>query len=882
MITGDMVRRAFLEYFEKNGHQIVSSSSLVPKDDPTLLFTNAGMVQFKKVFLGEENREYSRAASSQKCVRAGGKHNDLENVGKTARHHTFFEMLGNFSFGDYFKKEAIEFAWELLIRHFDLPKDRLWITIYKDDEEAYELWRKIAGIPHDRIARMGEKDNFWAMGDTGPCGPCSEIVFDQGEGIGCGRPECSIECDCDRYLEIWNLVFMQFNRDQSGSLFPLPKPSIDTGMGLERISAILQGKKSNYDTDLFMPIINFIEEISLFSYGEDEIRDTSMRVIADHIRGITFLLADGVNPSNEGRGYVLRRIIRRASRHGRRLNLKEPFLYKATGIVVDIMKDAYPELIQRRNVISQRLKREEERFSETLDRGLMILSNEKERLREIGEKVIPGKIVFDLYATYGFPVDLTANVAEEDGFLIDHKGFEREMKAHRELGRESWTGSGGEEIPEAYRILKASSIRTEFIGYERLDAISRVLGIISDGTITDKADEGMTIEIVTEITPFYGEAGGQVGDWGIIKSERGLMEVETSLRPYPDLIIHRGILRKGNIKKGDLVHLTVDGEKRAAIARSHSATHILQAVLRQVLGDSVHQAGSRVEPDLFRFDYTYSAPLDRRELYRIEELVNEFIQKNEEIHVKYMPYSEAISMGAMALFGEKYGDEVRVVIMGNFSLELCGGTHAKRTGDVGYFKLISDRGISSDVRRIEAMTGKRAVEYVQKEEDELREIGSILKASTMEIRDKIVKLLYHQKELEREIGNLRAKLASGKSEDLLDKVREIEGIKVLSVRIDVKDPQGMREFGDKLKERMKSGIILMGSEDKGKALLTLMITTNLTDRFNAGEMLNTIARRLGGRGGGSAKMAQAGLPDGNCLGDALEMIYDLVRQRAKG
>jgi alanyl-tRNA synthetase len=881
MNTGSEIRQTFLDYFESQGHTVVGSSSLVPQDDPTLLFTNAGMVQFKKVFLGEEKRDFVRAASSQKCVRAGGKHNDLENVGKTARHHTFFEMLGNFSFGDYFKEGAIEMAWELLVERFGLPKERLWVTIYKDDDEAQELWTKVTGIPSEKIVRMDEKDNFWAMGDTGPCGPCSEILIDQGERLGCGGDSCAVGCDCDRYLELWNLVFMQFNRDEGGNLTPLPKPSIDTGLGLERITAILQGKGSNYDTDLFTPTIRFVEELCGLPYGEDDLRDISIKVIADHSRGVSFLLADGVFPSNEGRGYVLRRIIRRAARHGRLLGLKDPFLYKTAGIVIDAMKDAFPELLQRRNTIAERLKREEERFSETLDKGLLILEEEKENLKGIGEKIIPGKVVFDLYATYGFPVDLTANVAEEDGFEIDQTGFEVEMEAHRNLGRESWAGSGGVEMPEVYRSVKAKGVRSAFVGYDHVQVTSTIEAIFSDGIEIDQADKGMTIELVSTETPFYGESGGQVGDTGIIETDDARMEVKDAIRPDPDLIVHRGTLYDGTLRKGDRIRLIVDSEKRDAIARSHSATHILQAVLRQVLGDTVHQAGSKVEPDAFRFDYTHSVPVDQREMDRIEALVNEFVRQNEQVEVRHMDYSEAISQGAMALFGEKYADEVRAVRIGGFSLELCGGTHAHRTGDVGFLKLLSDRSIAADVRRIEALTGRNAVEFVQNQEEELRELGASLKALPREIPEKVAKLLSRQKELEREIGSLRTKLAGGASEDFLERLRDVNGVRVISMKIDIPDQKGMREFGDRIRDRLKSGIILLGSAGEKKAALILMVTPDLAGQFSAKELIGEIAPVVGGSGGGRPTMAQAGGPQIKELDRALEMIYEVVEEKAR-
>jgi alanyl-tRNA synthetase len=882
VMTGSEIRGYFLEFFRKKGHTIVSSSPLVPKDDPSLLFTNAGMVQFKKVFLGEERRDYLRAASSQKCVRAGGKHNDLENVGRTARHHTFFEMLGNFSFGDYFKEGAIEMAWELLVRELGLPQDRLWVTIHEGDramglgadEEAREIWARY--VPPERIVACPTKDNFWQMGDTGPCGPCSEIVMDQGPAVGCGSSQCRVGCDCDRYLELWNLVFMQYNRDPQGRLTPLPRPSIDTGMGLERITAVIQGKSSNYDSDLFSPIIRLMEEISGRAYGVDGKADVSMRVVADHARGVAFLICEGIVPSNEGRGYVLRRIIRRAARHGRLLGIDGPFLHRASQVVVEQMKDAYPELGHRRAAIAQIVLREEERFAETLDKGLRILWEEKERLRARGLRIVPGEVVFRLYDTYGFPVDLTEDVAAEDGFGIDAEGFERAMEEQRRRARAAWAGSGEEEVPEPYRRIASRGISTEFVGYEGLSAVSEVAALLVGGEEAARAEAGAPVEVIVPRTPFYGESGGQVGDRGVIHAPGLRVEVRDTLRPLPGLTVHVGEIVEGSLCVGQEVELRVDEGARWDTARNHSATHILQSVLREVLGEVVHQSGSKVTPDGFRFDYTYSSPVSAEEIARIERRVNERIRENVPVDVAFLPYREAIALGAMALFDEKYGETVRVVRMGDFSTELCGGTHVLRTGDVGFFKILSDRSISADTRRVEALTGRAAVEYVQAKEQAMAELAVLLKAAPEEIMDKARRLLERQKELEREIRELRAKVASGQSRDLLEEAREIGGVRVLAAEVDLEDPKAMGDLSDRLKDRLGSGIVLLGSRSKEKVILTVSVSKDLQGRFPAGELMKEISRAVGGKGGGRPHFAQGGGPEVDRLPQALQMLQRLV------
>jgi len=874
-MTPDEIRRAFLNYFEERGHRIVRSSSLVPKNDPTLLFTNAGMVQFKSVFLAEETRDYKRATTSQKCVRAGGKHNDLEIVGKTARHHTFFEMLGNFSFGDYFKKEAIEMGWDLLIRQWGLPAEKMWITIYLDDDEAFHLWRRV-GVRGDRIVRLGEKDNFWAMGETGPCGPCSEIVIDQGEGVGCGRPDCSVGCDCDRYLELWNLVFMQFNRDSEGKIQPLAKPCIDTGMGLERISAILQGVKSNYETDLFKPIFREIEMISHISYGQDPRSDISIRVIADHSRAATFLISDGVLPSNEGRGYVLRRIMRRAMRHGKILGIDGPFLYRTSSKVVDLMKEAYPELRETETFVSKVIQNEEERFSETLDSGLKILREELEQLQKEGKTILSGEVAFRLYDTYGFPLDLTTEILQEREMSFDEAGFRAQMEEQKYKSKQAWQGIGEGKTKEVYRRLANEGMKTTFLGYGEIQSESKILKLIKGDEIVPFAVEGDEIEVVTEKTPFYGEAGGQVGDRGVIFHEEFSLEVGNTIKPMEDLIIHQAKVKRGRVKEGMAAVLRVEGERRKAIALNHTATHLMQAVLREVLGDHVHQAGSLVSPERLRFDFTHFASMEREELERVEALVNQKIRENLKVETKIMEVEEALQTGAMALFGEKYGEKVRVVMVSDFSIELCGGTHTLRTGDIGFFKMVSESGVAAGVRRIEALTGEGAYRFIKEEERELWEIASSLKSVPGGLSSKIERLLERQRELERELSSFQNKLSHQELSNLLPFVREIKGVKVLSAKVDGKDIKRMREFVDQLKGKIGSGIILLGGQSQNKVSLIMGVTSDLTHRFNANELIKKIALRIGGTGGGRPDFAQAGGTDSKKLDEALKAIDDLI------
>jgi alanyl-tRNA synthetase len=873
------VRETFLSYFASKGHTVVPSSSLVPHDDPTLLFTTAGMVQFKRAFLGEV-RPYTRAASSQKCVRAGGKHNDLENVGYTARHHTFFEMLGNFSFGDYFKAGAIEFAWELLTHYYKLPPERLWVTVYYDDDEARELWRKIAGVPPERIVGLGEKDNFWAMGDTGPCGPCSEILYDQGEAVACG-PECGIgTCDCDRYLEIWNLVFMQYNRQPDGSQPPLPKPSIDTGMGLERLCAVLQGVYSNFDTDLLRPVIARVEDLAGFPYGREEAKNVAFRVIADHARATAFLMADGVLPGNEGRGYVLRRIMRRALRFGRLLNLKTPFLPAVTERVVELMGDIYPELKEARTLLTQVVTNEEERFAETLDHGLRLLNDELQNLKAKGGTVLPGEVAFRLYDTYGFPLDLVQDALREEGLSLDLPGYEKHMAAQRAASRASWQGEALGEIPPVYQELAAAPA-TEFLGYDTLSADSTVTALIRNQSRVEAAQAGDQVEVVTAATPFYGEAGGQVGDTGRLTGPGWEVEVINTQRLPNDLFIHQGRVTKGTVKVGDTVHLEVDAARREAIARHHTATHLLQAVLQRRLGGHVKQSGSLVAPERFRFDFTHFAGISHEDLLQLERDLNEAVVANLPVMTSRQSMAQALASGAMALFEEKYGEEVRLVEVPGVSKELCGGTHVKRTGDIGLVKILTETGIAAGIRRIEAVCGLKALEAVQAEEEELREAAGLLKAGRGELSERLDKVLKRVRELEKEVAALKGKLAAVQAGDLLEQVRRVDGVPVLALEVEAPDPKSLREFAAKLSQRLKSGIVILGSRADDKALLIALVSKDLTHRFHAGELIRELAPLVGGSGGGKADLAQAGGPEKEKLPVALQHAYDLIAKKAQ-
>ena len=876
-MTGSEIRESFLKFFEGTGHTRVASSSLIPKDDPTLLFTNAGMVQFKNCFLGLEDRGYRRAASSQKCVRAGGKHNDLENVGVTARHHTFFEMLGNFSFGDYFKQEAIAWGWEYLTEVMGLPKEKLWVTIYRDDDEAFAIWNKKIGVAADRIVRMDEKSNFWMMGETGPCGPCSEIIFDQGEGAGCGLPTCNIDCGCDRYLEIWNLVFTQFDRDVSGKMTPLPKPNIDTGMGLERLAAVMQGKTSNYDSDLFAGIIRFVEEISGRTYGRNEEESVSIRVIADHSRAVTFLIGDGILPSNDGRGYVLRRILRRAARHGKLIGLNRPFLHEVAQVVIDGMKDVYPDLIDKTSYIRKVIQNEEQRFIETLDAGLRILQDEVAALKATGRAIIPGEVVFKLYDTFGFPTDLTEDIVRKDGLTIDVGGFAAAMEAQRNKARQSWKGSGEEAVEEIYQKLSVEGLRSAFIGYEGVtEARSPVTAILKDGAPVEELSAGERGEIITAETPFYGEVGGQAGDTGAVSGEDFLFEVWETARPLEDLITHIGKVRKGKVRLGDGALLQVDMPARRATEANHSGTHILQAALQAVLGDHVKQSGSLVNAERLRFDFTHFSKIEEDDIERIETFANDAIRSNCPVRTTVLPIEEAMKTGATAVFDEKYGEVVRVVRMGELSRELCGGTHVARTGDIGLIKILHESSVAAGVRRIEAVTGPEAVRYVRRIEGQLKAAAGLLRTSPSELAERLEKLLKHQKELDREIEALRGKLTARDSSDIFSRVRTVRDVPVLTAVVEAADPRALRDYGDKIRDRLGSGIILLGSQADGKAMLLCLVTKDLTGRYHAGNIIKEIALVVGGRGGGRPDMAQAGGPKPENLGQALTKLDEMI------
>ena len=866
------IRAAFLEYFRTQGHQVVSSSSLVPHNDPTLLFTNAGMNQFKDVFLGADKRAYHRATTAQRCVRAGGKHNDLENVGYTARHHTFFEMLGNFSFGDYFKQDAIRFAWEFLTGTLKLPKERLLVTVYATDDEAFDIWEKEVGVPADRIVRIGDNkgapyasDNFWAMGDTGPCGPCTDIFYDHGDHIW-GGPPGSPDEDGDRFIEIWNVVFMQFNRQADGTMEPLPRPSVDTGMGLERISAIMQGVHSNYEIDIFQALIKKAAEI----VGTTDLSNQSLRVIADHIRSCAFLVADGVMPSNEGRGYVLRRIIRRAVRHGRKLGATDVFFYKLAAELAVQMKDVAAELIAQLPLVERVLRIEEEQFVRTLDRGLLLL---EDALANLGDaKVIPGEVVFKLYDTYGFPADLTADVVREREIGIDEEGFKAEMEKQRARAKEA--SSFGVNYNDVLKL----DFETPFTGYKQLSQNTQVVGIYKDGVEVNGLIAGEEAVIVLAETPFYAESGGQVGDSGILKVDDGIFAV-TDTQKAGKAIIHKGYLELGTLEKGAEVEAVVDGDRRQAIALNHSVTHLLHAALRQALGEHVTQKGSLVGAERMRFDFSHFEGLTMATIRRIEELVNAQIRANHEVATQLMGLEEAKSAGAMALFGEKYEDDVRVVRMGDYSTELCGGTHAKRTGDIGFFKIIAESGIAAGVRRIEAVTGKSAIDLMHQLGEQIEEAAALVKGDQFSIADKVRQVLDKAKMMERELEQLKAKLAAQAGNDLLSQVIDINGQKVLVAALEGVDPKSLRGMLDELKNQMKSGVVLLATSSDGKVNLIAGVTNDLTGKVKAGELVNLVAQQVGGKGGGRPDMAQAGGTQPEAVPAALQSVHSWLEER---
>jgi alanyl-tRNA synthetase len=867
-MSAAQVRRAFLEYFRERGHTIVPSSSLVPGNDPTLLFTNAGMVQFKDVFLGKEQRDYRRATTSQRCVRAGGKHNDLENVGYTARHHTFFEMLGNFSFGDYFKSEAIRFAWEFVVQRLGLDPERLWVTVYKDDDEAARIWAEEIGVRPERIGRLGESSNFWAMGDTGPCGPCSEIFYDHGPGIA-GGPPGSPDEDGDRYVEIWNLVFMQYERSADGALVPLPKPSVDTGAGLERLAAVMQAVHSNYDIDLFQSLIAAAAEVT----ATREMGSPSLRVIADHIRACTFLVADGVVPSNEGRGYVLRRIVRRAVRHGYKLGQTGLFFYKLVPVVVAVMGEAYPELQEKSEQVARVLKAEEERFAETLVAGMQQF---EQRMGQAGGKVVPGALLFLLHDTYGFPPDLTADIARERGLEVDLPGYEREMEAQRERARSASRFGvdmrGGPQIEG----------RTEFLGYEHLAGSSAIVALLRDGAPVTALNAGEEGEVVLAHTPFYAESGGQVGDPGELAAI-GKRFVVSDTQKRGQAFSHLGRLASGTLHVGDQLHAQVNAERRAAVRLNHSATHLLHAALRQVLGKHVTQKGSLVAPDRLRFDFSHFQPVTPDELARIDRLVNAEIRANQPAETRVMDFDEAVASGAMALFGEKYERQVRVLQFGDFSTELCGGTHVARSGDIGLFRITSESGVAAGVRRIEAVTGQAALDYVTRTDAVLREVAQLVRGSRDEVLEKVRESVERARQLEKEVRTLKDKLASGQGSDLGAGAVEVQGIKVLAARVEGADAGALRAAVDQLKSRLGSAVIVLASvESTTKLILVAGVTSDQVQRLKAGELIAAVAAQVGGKGGGRADFAQAGGTNPEALAGALASVVPWVRSRVQG
>ncbi len=878
-MKGNEIRSRFLNYFKENGHTVVDSSSLVPKDDPTLLFTNAGMVQFKMVFMGEDKREYVKAVTSQRCVRAGGKHNDLENVGYTARHHTFFEMLGNFSFGDYFKEDAIRFAWNFLTVELGVPAEKLWVSIFQDDDEAFALWDKVESLPKGRIVRMGEKDNFWAMGDTGPCGPCSEIHIDQGVAAGCGRLECALGCDCDRFLELWNLVFMQFNRSADGTMTRLPKPSIDTGMGLERVAAVLQGKLNNYESDLFTPILAKLEALSKKSYGTNAQDDTAMRVIADHARATTFLVADGVLPSNEGAGYVLRRIMRRAVRYGKHLGLEKPFLEGVCNAVVSEMASAYPHINGARSLLAQVVTKEEERFRETLENGLVLLDEEISRMSRDNSPNIQGSFIFKLYDTFGFPFDIVRDIALERGFGFDEPGFLLEMENQRRKSRSSRKDEGVKLLDEGVRNLAAAGKKGQFGGYHELSAVAKVEGLLDDeGRNVKSLVAGQKGRLYVGLTPFYAEAGGQVGDRGEVCWQGGLARVLATSIAGAKIVLHEIKVIEGLLIEETEVFLVVDKDRRHAIAAHHSATHMLHAALRNLLGDHVKQAGSMVGPERLRFDFTHFSPLTQEQIERVEVLVNMQIWQNAPVITRILQRDEALKEGAMALFGEKYEESVRVVSMADFSKELCGGTHVEATGEIGVFKILSESGIASGVRRIDALAGPAAFAYIQVQGSRERQIASLLNVgNSNEIVAKVETLLTQLKTMDKQISDLSRQLASSDLDGMLQGSLTIAGVKVIASEIQLDSQKTLREVGDRLRDILGSGVAVLGGSINGKAALLAVVTADLTQRIKAGDIINRVATLVGGKGGGREDMAQAGGPMVDKVSEAIKAVPDVVK-----
>ncbi|MDI9478893.1 MAG: alanine--tRNA ligase [Halanaerobiales bacterium] len=872
VMTGDELRKAYLDFFAEKGHLILLSASLIPQNDPSILWINAGMAPFKAYFNGVEEPPRRRIATSQKCIRT----NDIENVGRTDRHHTFFEMLGNFSFGDYFKKEAICWSWEFVTEVLKLDKDRLWITVYQDDDEAFNIWRDEVGLPEERIIRMGKKDNFWEIG-TGPCGPCSEIHYDRGEEYGTG-PEDVIGGEGDRFLEIWNLVFTQFNKTEEGDYIPLPQKNIDTGMGLERVASILQGVDSNFETDLLKPMIDYLVEDSGIKYLQDEDTKVAYRVIADHVRGITMAIFDGALPSNEGRGYVIRRILRRALRYGRKLGYEEPFLYQMVPVVIKTMQGGYPELKEKEEYIQRVIKAEEERFLLTLDQGLHILDGMIAGLKNSGEKLLSGIDAFKLYDTYGFPLDLTRDVLAEEGLAVDEDGFNQEMEKQRERARQAReeTGFSATEEERLYRSL-LEKFELEFTGYEHIDEKSNIIAIVKDGEEVELAGAGDKVKVVLEKTPFYGESGGQVGDKGILRFADNLATVYDS-RNEAGLIVHYVEIERGSFKKGDAVEAKVYADLRQATARNHSATHLLHKALKEVLGDHVSQAGSLVEPDRLRFDFNHFNALSKAELMEIEKKVNKAILANLEVDVTLTDIEQAKAMGAVALFGEKYDDVVRVVSMGDYSRELCGGTHVEATGAIGSFKILSESSIAAGVRRIEAITGEEVLRYLAGQEDKIEKAASLLKTTADNLLDRIEALHAREKELEKEIRLLKERLAGSAIDELLEKVEEVNGIKLLRTEVAGLDNEALLNMTDQLKEKMKSGIIVLASSNNDKAIFVAAVSKDLVaEGYHAGKIIGQVARIAGGGGGGRPDMAQAGARDLTKIQEALDQVVEIIK-----
>jgi len=870
-MTGAQLRSAFLDYFGKNGHKILPGASLVPANDPTLLFTNAGMVQFKEYFLGQATADWKRAATAQRCLRVSGKHNDLENVGYTARHHTLFEMLGNFSFGDYFKKEAIFFGWDFLTREVGIDGARMTVSVFREDDEAYDLWHKAMGIPDSRIVRFDEKDNFWSMGPTGPCGPCSEILYDQGEGVGCGRPGCAVGCDCDRFLEIWNLVFMQFNQDESGTRTPLPKPSIDTGMGLERLAGVVQGVTSNYDTDLFLPILDGISRQCGVPAGKSPALDAAMRVVADHARATAFLIADGIVPSNEGRGYVLRRIMRRALRYGKKLGFDGPFLHRVAGIVVEEFRGAYPGLAQSASFVDTVAFQEERRFLETLDAGLRMVEEEFSRMSGSG-KVFPGEVAFKLYDTYGFPADLTADLCRERGVSLDSAGFEKEMERQRAQSRVSWKGGEVGAQDAVADELSRAGISVDFVGYERTDSDARVVAVFRQGTRVASAAAGEEVEMVTDVTPFYGESGGQAGDTGEVRGDGFALRVQDTRRVSADQVIHRVQVLSGTLREGQGARLRVDEASRRLTQGNHTATHLLQAALRKILGTHVKQAGSYVGPDKLRFDFSHFEALSPETLSEVEEEVNRVVFSPRAVTWESLPYEQAVAAGAMAFFGEKYADIVRMVTVPEVSRELCGGTHVRNTAEIGLFHILSEGAVAAGVRRIEAVTGLPAWRCLREEAGTLHGVARELKVAAPEVPERVRKLSAQIKALEKALQEARRRSSRDMVGEILSGVKEVAGVRRVSAEVEAMDAAALRDLADAVKGKLSSGILLLGAREGDRCHLVAGVTPDLTGRFSASDIVRKAAAVVGGGGGGRKDMAQAGGPRVGNLPEALASI----------